>query len=68
MNSGLSAIDAIEADERVDLEIGEVKLYIDGIDTGDEVSKSLLLFSIFYVRQQSRFDRLSGWETDIPFL
>lgn len=45
MDSGLSAIDTIKADERIDLEISKVKVNVDGIEANEEIDKGILLVS-----------------------
>jgi hypothetical protein len=40
VNRGLTAIDTVETDERVDLEIGKVEVDIDRVETNEEIDKS----------------------------
>jgi hypothetical protein len=44
MNSRLAAINSIKADQRVDLEVGKVEIYVDGVQADEEVDEGLLLF------------------------
>ncbi len=44
MNSGLSAVDCIEADQGVDFKVGKVKIDINGVEADQEVYKGLAFF------------------------
>ena len=44
VDRGLTAVDTVETDERVDLEVGEVEIDIDGVETNEEIDKGVLLF------------------------
>lgn len=61
MNGGLTAILAVKADQRVDLEICEVEVDIDRVETDEEVDQGCLL-ALRDVRQQGSGDRLAGGE------
>jgi hypothetical protein len=39
VNRGLTAIDPVETDERVDLEIGKVEVDINRVETNEEIDK-----------------------------
>jgi len=43
VNRGLTAVDTVETDKRVDLEVGKVEVDIDGVETNEEIDKSSLL-------------------------
>lgn len=40
VNRGLTAVDTVKTDERVDLEVGKVEVDIDGVETNEEIDKS----------------------------
>jgi hypothetical protein len=44
VDSGLTAIDTVEADKRIDLEVGKVEVNIDGVKADEEVDESIPLF------------------------
>lgn len=61
MDGGGFAINAIEADERVDFEIGKVEIEVYRVEADEEVNKSLfLLFG--YVGEKSSLDILTSGE------
>ena len=39
MNRGLAAIDPVETDERVDLQVGKVEFDINGVEANEEIDK-----------------------------
>jgi hypothetical protein len=43
VDRGLTAVDTVETDERVDLEIGKVEVDVDRVETNEEIDKSGLL-------------------------
>jgi hypothetical protein len=43
VDGGLSSVDGIEADERVDLKVGEMQIDVDGVEAGKEVDEGVLL-------------------------
>jgi hypothetical protein len=55
------AIDAIQADERIDFEIGKVEVDVDRIETNEEVDQRVL-FLHWDVSEKSGFDLLAAWE------
>ncbi len=61
VDCGLTAIYTVEADEGVDLEVGEMKVDVDGVQANQEVDKGFLLASR-YMGEKRRCDRLSRWE------
>jgi hypothetical protein len=58
---GLAAVNAIEDDEGVDLEIGKVEINVDAIEAGQEVNESVL-FLCGDVGEEGGCDRFAGGE------
>lgn len=61
MDGGGFAIDGIEAHERVDFEVGKVKIDVYRVEADEEVDKSLLLL-FGYVSEKRSLDILAGRE------
>ena len=61
MDGGGFAIDAIEAHEGVDFEIGKVEIDVYRIKADEEVDKSVLLL-FGYMCEKSSLDFLASWE------
>jgi hypothetical protein len=64
VNSGLSPIDTVEADERVDLKVGKVEVNIDGVKADEEVNESIPLCGR-NVLEKSGSDLLARWERPV---
>lgn len=52
LHDRLTAVDSIEADERVDFEVCEVEIGVDSVETGDEIDERLLLLPVSHVQEQ----------------
>lgn len=55
------ATDAIEADERVDLEIGKVEIDIDRVEADEEIDKGILL-GFSDMNEDGLLDLVARWE------
>lgn len=49
-------VHGIEADQRVDLEIGEMKIYVDRVQPDEEIDERFLLLGVFDVDEEGRGD------------
>lgn len=61
MDSRRLAIDAVEADKGVDLQVGEMQVGVDRVEADQEVGEGVLL-RVRDVRQEGLFDVLAGGE------
>lgn len=61
MDGRLAAIDAVEADQGIDFEVGEVEVDVDGVEADEEVDEGLLLFG-GDVSQEGGGNGCAGWE------
>jgi len=59
---GLSGRRVLDSDERVDLEVGEVKVDVDRVETNDEVDKGFETFSSGNVLEEVGLDFLASRE------
>ena len=57
----LASNDSIEADERVDLEVGEMEIYVDRVKADEEVDESVA-FSFWDVFEEGGGDHVTGGE------
>lgn len=61
MDRGWLATDAIEADERIDFEIGKVEIDVDRVETDEEIDEGILL-RLGHVCKERLLDICAGWE------
>lgn len=61
VDRGGFATDAIEADERVDLEVGEVEIDIDRVEADKEIDEGILL-GFCYMDEDGLLDLIARWE------
>ena len=62
MNGGGSAVDTIKTDQRIDFEVSEVEVDVDGVETNKEVDEDfLLLFGHMFKKCLSPDDTRGEW-------
>jgi hypothetical protein len=61
VDSGLTTIDTIETDERVNLEVSKVEVNINGVKADEEVNESIPLFRRNML-EKSGSELLARWE------